>query len=148
MSFISSASGRACFNDWDRPLAVSDILSLLLALKQAVAIAGSPVILIVAVRESVPAPATFLLNCIRGSLPAILDCCEQLALVIEGAGTEHDSLRAAFHTARRQEPTRRAQPKVFDTLSAAFTHVQSLAPNDVLELQRGVLRQSSPPEGR
>ena len=146
MRFISSASGRACLNDWDRPLTVSDILNLLLALKQAVVTAGSPVILIVAVRESVPAPPTFLLDCLRGTLPAVLDCCEQLALVIEGTGTARDSLRAAFH-APRQEPTRRARPQMFETLGAAFTHTQRLAPHDVLELQRGALRPGSPPNG-
>lgn len=146
MTFISSASARACLNEWDRPLAVNDVLNLLLALKRAAAAAGGPVILIMVVRESVPVPANFLLTCIQGTLPAILDCCEQLVIVVEGASAARVAFRAAFEPGRATA-TRRARPLVFETLSAAFAHAQRFAPHDVLELQRHILHQSSPPNG-
>jgi hypothetical protein len=136
MPFFSSASGRACLNDWDRPLTVDDILTLLLALKRAVAIAGSPVILIVVVRESVPVPANFLLTCIEGTLPALLDCCEQLLVVVEGTSFERALLRKAFQGSR--SATRRAPALIFDSLGTAFSHAQRFAPHDVLEVQRSV----------
>lgn len=44
VSVTSSTSGRACLVDWDRPIAVSDILQLLLAVKRAAATAGSAII--------------------------------------------------------------------------------------------------------
>jgi hypothetical protein len=147
MSFCSSASGRACLNEWDGPLAVNDILTFLLALKQASATAGCPVILIVVVRETVPVPANYLLTCIQGTLPAILDCCEQLVLVVEGASVERAPFRAAFQVAR-QLPARRAPTLVFELLNSAFVHAQRFAPHDVLELQRHVLHQSFPPNGQ
>lgn len=146
MTFISSASARACLNEWDRPLAVNDVLNLLLALKRAVAANGSPVVLILVVRESVPVPANFLLTCIQGTLPAILDCCEQLVVAVEGASAARAALRTAFQPTR-SATTRRAPPLIFESLSGAFAHAQRFAPHDVLELQRQVLHQSSPPNG-
>ena len=146
MNFISSASGRACLSEWDRPVAVSDILQLLLAVKRAFAITGSPVILLIVVREAVPTPANFLLTCLRGTLPAILHCCEQIVIVIEGAGAERALLRSAF------QPTRSSAAKLalqhFDSLSAALTYAQRFAPHDVLEIQRHLLHQRLPPNGQ
>jgi hypothetical protein len=145
MRFVTSVSGRACLSDWDHPLAVSDILNLLLSLKQAVAAAGDHVILLLVLREAVPTPAGFLLSCLQGTLPAILDCCEHL--VVEGASADRSSLRAAFQTTRRTA-TKRTPPQVFESLSAAFEHTQRYAPHDVLELQRQAMRQSLPPSGQ
>lgn len=147
MSFVSSASGRACLTDWDAPLSVSDLLGLLFDLKRTLAVAGSPVILIVVIRKAVPVPADYLLTCIRSTLPAILACCEELAVVVEGLTSEHALFRASFESAGART-ARRAPTQVFDTLSAAFAHTQRLAPYDVLELQRHVLHQSFPPNGR
>jgi hypothetical protein len=101
MGFISSSSGKACVNDWQHPLAVRDILELLLDVKRAVAVAGDHVILMLVVRESLPVPEPFLIKCIQGSLPAILSCCEHLVVVIEGDGLERAPLKAAFDTDRR-----------------------------------------------
>jgi hypothetical protein len=125
---------------------VNDILNLLLSLKQAVAAAGDHVILVLVLRETIPIPAGFLIKCIQGTLPAILDCCEHLVVVIEGLGSDRALLRAAFETTRRT-PTKRTPPRVFDSLSAAFAYTQQFAPHDVLELQRHVLHQSFPPSG-
>ena len=147
MSFSSSASGCACLNDWDRQLTVNHILNLLLDLKRALTVAGSPVILILVVRESVPAPEDYLINCLRATLPALLDCCEQLLIVVEGSASDRTPIRAAFQTTRRTA-ARQTPPRIFDSLSAAFTHAQTLAPHDVLELQRQAMRQSLLPNGR
>ena len=146
MSFTASTSGRACMSGWDRPPAVADLLDMLLALKRTAAKAGGPVIFILFFPEAVAAPAGFLLNCLQGILPALLDCCEHLALVVEGTGTARDSLRAVFRTADHGS-TKRAQPRFFESLSAAFAYAQSFAPHDVLELQRQAIRQSYPPKG-
>lgn len=146
MRFCSSASGRACLLEWDRPLAVDDFLTLLLDLKRGRALAGKPLILVLVVRKQVPVPANYLLTCLQATLPAILDCCQELVVAIEGAGVDRSSLRAAFQNNRAGAP-RRSPSFVFDTLSAAFAHAQRAAPHDVLELQRVVLRQSFPPQG-
>ena len=144
MSFISSASGRACLSDWDKPLSVSDLLTLLFDLKRTLAVAGSPMILIIVIRKAVPVPANYLLTCIRSTLPAILACCEELAVAVEGTSTAHTSIRASFQSVGAG-PTRHAPTQLFATLSAAFAHTQRLAPHDVLELQRHVLHHSFPP---
>ena len=138
MSFVLSASGRACLNDWDKPLSVSHLLTLLADLKRALAVASSPVILIIVVRAAVPAPTNDLLTCIRATLPAILAYCEELAVVVEGTSADHALFRASFQSAGTG-PARHAQTHLFDTLSAAFAHTQRLAPHDVLELQRHML---------
>ncbi|MEO7038044.1 MAG: hypothetical protein ABI335_29805 [Polyangiaceae bacterium] len=126
MSFCSSASGYACLSDWDRSLAVSHILNLLLDLKRALAAANGPVILILVVRESVPAPADYFLNCLQATLPAILDCCEQLLVVVEGSASDRAQIRAAFQTTRRT-PTKHTPPQTFDSLSTAFAYAQPFA---------------------
>lgn len=146
MSFCSSAAGYACLNDWHFPLAVSHILTLLLDLKRALTVAGGPVLLILVVRESVPAPADYFLRCLQATLPAILDCCEQLLIVVEGSTSDRAPIRAAFQTTRRT--ARQASLHIFDSLSAAFTHAQPFAPHDVLDLQRQAMHQSLPPSGR
>ncbi|HWZ91860.1 MAG TPA: hypothetical protein VNW92_23515, partial [Polyangiaceae bacterium] len=94
----------------------------------------------------VPVPADYLLSCLQSTLPAILNCCEELVVALEGASAERVQFRAAFQSPRPGSP-RRASARVFDTLSAAFAHAQRAAPHDVLELQRIVLRQSFPPNG-
>ena len=147
MNFISSTSGRACLSDWDQPIAVSDILQLLLAVKRAFTTAGGGVILVIVVRELVPMPANFLLTCLRGTLPAILHCCEQVAVVVEGASAGRDLLRAAFQPTR-QDIARRAPPRDFESLNAALAHAQQFAPHDVLELQRYLLHRHFPPNGQ
>jgi hypothetical protein len=146
VTFITSASDRACLSNWGQPLAVSDILNLLLDLRRALAVAGSPVILILVIRQAVPLPAAFLLNSLQASVPAILDSCAQLVIVIEGAGIDRAPLRSVFQTTRRTV-AKQTPPQIFDSLSAAFAHAQRFAPHDVLELQRLVLRQSFPPHG-
>jgi len=100
----------------------------------------------VVVRESVPAPANYFLNCLQATLPAILDCCD-LLVVVEGSASDRQPIRAAFETTRRT-PTKHIAPRTFDSLSAALAHAQPFAPHDVLELQRQVMRQSLPPSGR
>ena len=146
MRFFSSTSGRACLSDWDQPLSVDGVLSLLLAIKRAAATAGTPVILLVLVREAAPVPTGFLLNCLQGTLPAILDCCEQLALVVEGTGSERVAFGAALWTTARSA-RRRTRTQIFESLSTAFAYTQRFAPQDVIELQRRPLRQRPKPNG-
>jgi hypothetical protein len=83
----------------------------------------------------VPTPTNYLLNCLQATLPAILDCCEQLLVVVEGSAGDRAPIHAAFQTTRRT-PTKHVPPRTFDSLSAAFAYAQPFAPHDVLELQR------------
>jgi hypothetical protein len=146
MSFVSSASGRACLSDWGKPLSVSDLLTLLADLKRTLAVAGSPVILIVVVREAVPVPANDMLACIRATLPAIRAHCEELVVAIEGTSAEHPLFRASFQSVGAG-PGRHAPTHLFGTLSGALAHTQRLAPHDVLELQRHMLHRDLPVAG-
>ena len=146
MSFVSAASGRACLSDWDKPLSVSDLLTLLFDLKRTLAVAGGPtILLIILIRETVP--ANCLMTCVRSTLPAILACCEELAVATEGTNTEHTLFRASLQSAGAG-PARHAAAQLFDRLGAAFAHPQRLAPLAVLELQRHALHLSFPPNGQ
>jgi len=143
MPFYSSTSGRACLVDWETSLAVADILSLLANLKATSAAAGTRVILIVAVRKDVPELGNHLVRCLKATLPAILDGCQELVVALEGSENDRASLRAVLQT-RQPGATMRTPTRLFDTLSAAFGHAQGAAPHDVLELQRLVMRRSFP----
>jgi hypothetical protein len=146
MDLVCSVSGRACLCDWNRPLAVEDILALLLELKRVHANARCSVVLILVVREHVAPLANHVLSSLQATLPAILDCCQNLVIALEGTTSERTPLRIVFQN-HRFGMARNDLP-VFNTLSEAFAHAQRAAPHDVLELQRHVLRQSSPPSGR
>lgn len=65
VTFITSGSGRACLSNWAQPLALTDILNLLLDLKQTVALAGGPLRLILVIGQTVPVPADFLLSSLQ-----------------------------------------------------------------------------------
>jgi hypothetical protein len=146
-SFGSSASDGACLSDWDKPLSVSDLLTLLFDLKRMLAVAGNPtMVVIIVIREAVPVAAS-VTTCIRSTLPAILACCECLAVVLEDTSARHNLLGASFQSAGAGK-VHHAVPQLFDTLSAAFAHTQRLAPLAVLELQRHALRLSFPTNGQ
>jgi len=147
MSFYSSESGRACLNDWDRPLTINHIVNLLLDLRRPRSGAGIRVIAVIVVRESVPAPDNDWLSCLQASLPAILDCCEHLLVVIEGSTSDREAIRTAFRTTRRTS-TKRTPPRTFDALGTAISYAQPFAPHDVLELQRQTIRHSLAPQRR
>jgi len=140
MSFYASESGCACLNDWNRPPTISHIVNLLLDLKRPRNTAGTRVIAVIIVREFVPAPDDDWLNCLQASLPAILNSCEHLLVVVEGSTSDRAPIRTAFRTTRRS--TKQSRPRTFDMLSTAFTYAQPFAPHDVLELQRQTMRQS------
>jgi len=144
MNFYSSKSGCACLNDWDRPLTINHIVNLLLDLRRPLIGANSRVIVVLVVRESVPVPDDDWLNCLQASLPAILDCCEHLLVVIEGSMMDRAPIRTAFRTTRRTS-TKRTPPRTFDVLSTAIGYAQPFAPHDILELQRQTMRQSFSP---
>jgi len=144
MNFYSSKSGCACLNDWDRPLTINHIVNLLLDLRRPLIGANSRVIVVLVVRESVPVPDDDWLNCLQASLPAILDCCEHLLVVIEGSMMDRAPIRTAFRTTRRTS-TKRTPPRTFDVLSTAIGYAQPFAPHDILELQRQTMRQSLSP---
>jgi len=145
MTFVTSDSGYACLNDWQRPLGVNDVLTLLLDLRTASENFRKPVLLLVRISESVPLPTHFVLSSIRGTVPALLRCCTELVVVVEG-GSERAALRAAFQDLKPGTAAR-SRTTMFETLGAAFAYAQRVAPHDVLDLQRHVLRQSYPPSG-
>jgi hypothetical protein len=143
VNFVSSATGRACLNDWHRQVEVADILTLLSNLKRAAGISGGPAVLIVVVRKTVPVPTDYVLNSLQATLPAILNSCQELVIAVEGDGAERSSLRACFKN-MRPGLSRRCAAQVFDSLGDAFAHAQRFAPHDVLELQRSPLPRSLP----
>jgi hypothetical protein len=143
MSFVSSASGRACLNVWDKSLSVSELFTLLADLKRTLAVAGGPAILIIVIREAVPAPADDMLRCMRATLPAIRAYCEELVFAVEGTSAEHALLRASLQS-EGAEPGRHGPSHLFGTLSASLAHMQRFAPHDVLELKRHLLHREFP----
>ena len=146
MTFITSATGRACLNDWHKRIEACDLLLLLADLKRTVAGKGRPAILIVVVRKTVPMPANSILSSLHATLPPILDWCQELAVAVEGGDAERNPLRSCFRNTRWTASLRN-RALVFDSLSAAFAYAQRFAPHDVLELQRHVLHQHFAPNG-
>jgi len=80
------------------------------------------------------------------AMPAILDGCEQLIIVVEPADARSSLMRSLF-TGSGAAQLGRTTPKLFTSLEEALLHVQRIVPHDVLELQRKNLRRSFPPSG-
>jgi hypothetical protein len=81
------------------------------------------------------------------ALPAILDACREVIVVAEAADPRSGMLRSIFAEPRASQ-SGRATARHFNSVDEALSHVEGIAPHDVLELKRQILRRSSPPRGR
>jgi hypothetical protein len=144
MSFEFSTAGCACLAEWHEPIAVSDIFTLLIALRRGAFEPADRPLLIIRVTSAAPATPPHVLSSLAEALPVLLDSCDELLVAIEGESRDRADLRATFESSRRSAA--HASTRFFNTLSDALTHAQRSAPHDILDLQRLVLRRSVPPK--
>ena len=144
MSF-AFASGHLCLQEWDEPLLVDHVVSLLLNLREVSTTTLARPILIIVTRPTAFAKAS-LPEVLQTALPAILEGCAELIIVAEPADARGSVLRAILRTPSSARGGRKS-PRHFESLDQALGHVQRTAPHDVLELRRQSLRRSLPPSG-
>lgn len=143
---FSTTSGRVCLHEWDEPLLVDHVVSLLVDIREVRHSQVKRPLVILVIRTAALASGNAS-DVLPTAMPAILDGCEQLIVVAEPADARGSLMRSLF-TGSSAAPLGRTTPKLFTSLDEALLHVQRLVPHDVLDLQRQNLRRSFPPSGK
>lgn len=137
--------GRVRLHEWEEPLLVDHVVSLLLDLREARGDGGARPIVVLVIRptafEKGGAPEV-----LQTALPAILDGCAELVVVARRADARTSALRPIFQPSTPAHAGRKS-PRHCESLDEALAYVQNIAPHDVLELRRQNLRRSMPPAG-
>lgn len=129
-------SGQVCLAEWTEPLAVDHVVNLLVDLRETRQALRAPPLLVLAIRPIVFAgDGPF--EIIPTALPALLDSCSGLFLVLEALSRAR-AVHALFGDkgCRYGQPT----PQIFASVDDALVAAQKIAPHDALELQRQNLR--------
>jgi hypothetical protein len=136
MTFALS-KGQICLAEWVEPLTVEHVVSLLIDLRQARQGLRAAPLLLLAVHPVVFAgPGPF--DIIPTALPAILDGCSDLFVIVEPDDPHARTVRALFGAA--SAASTRSGPQIFLSLDEALVRAQAVAPHDALEVQRQNLR--------
>lgn len=131
------AKGQICLAEWVEPLTVEHVVSLLIDLRQARQRLRAPPLLLLALHRTVFAgPGPF--DIIPTALPAILDSCSDLFVIVEPDDPHGRTIRALFSVA--SSPSTGSGPQAFSSLDEALVRAQAIAPHDALEIQRQNLR--------
>ena len=137
MTFALLARGQVWLAEWTEPLAIEHVVNLLIDLREARQGLRTPPLLVLAVR-----PGVFTrggpFDAVPAALPALLDCCSGLFLVVENRDPYALAIRAQF--AGRGGGAAKSVPQIFGSLDDALVAAQAVAPHDALELQRQTLR--------
>lgn len=139
---FSLTFGRVCLHEWDEPLLVDHVVTLLLDVREARRLQTRRPILILVIRGETLASA-HVRDVMSTAMPAILDGCEELVIVAAPADAQSSFLRAVVTGSSTAHG--RTTPRVFTSFDEALLHVQRIVPHDVLELQRRNLRRTFPP---
>jgi hypothetical protein len=137
----SIVSGRVCMFVWDEPIVLDLIVRMLGKLTEVSREARVPLVAIVVVPQATSVPGANVRNALRGVLPAVLDRCQELLIVIEGDGRERHLMRAMFSlTPSTRRGSRHPSTRFFAMLDDALAVAQRLAPHNTLAVQRALLR--------
>jgi hypothetical protein len=137
--------GRVSLHEWEEPLLVDHVVSLLLDLREARGEGGARPIVVLVIRATafekggVP-------EVLQTALPAVLDCCAELIVVARRADARSSALRPILQPSTSTQAGRKS-PRHCESIDQALAYVQNIAPHDVLELRRQSLRRSRPPSG-
>ena len=131
------AKGQVCLAEWLAPLVVEHVVNLLVDLREARQGLRAPPLLVLTAGPAVfAAEAPF--EIIRTALPALIDCCSGLFVVLDSQDRRAQAVRELF-AGRRDGPARPAV-RLFSSVDDALVAAQSVAPHDALEVQRLNLR--------
>jgi len=131
------ARGQVCLAEWVRPLAVEHVVTLLVDLREARQALRAPPLLLLAVGLAVFAEEEPF-GIVRTALPALLDCCSGLFVILEPRDRRAQAIRSLF-AGGRGVPAKSAV-QIFSSVDDALVAAQAVAPHDALEVQRQNLR--------
>ena len=135
-----SNAGRVCLCEWSGPVTVAMMVLLLSHLRRFRATENSRLLLILKVTAPSAKSMAQNVNPFLDGLPAILACCQEVALVCDDLDTV-STLRQAVHDALKTSvPAAQKSVVYLGLLDDAFMYVQNAFPHEVLELRRRRIR--------
>ena len=128
--------------NWKEAIDTEDVMRLVQEVSRTRLVVGAPVIAILSIEQNMAVASPSVRAALVSSLPRILSQCQKLIVALEPAAVRHHLLRAFFlaHSAGGG-----AEPciQLCDSLSEALEFAQRFAPQEVLELQRALLKYSA-----
>jgi len=134
-------SRHSCLAQWVESVLLEDIVGLLDHVRRTKNAAAKDAVLVLVFPETVVTPITGVRDSFGATLPAIAINCSALFVAIEHRDARRDLFRSMFAGPAR---TRSIQPVICDTMQDAISQARRVAPQEVLDLQRAVLRRQFP----
>ena len=132
-------SDRVVMINWNEAIDADDVMRLMQEISRTRLVVGVPLIVLLSIEQNMavacPAVRAMLVSC----LPGILSQCEKFIVALEAAAIRHRLLRA-FFLAHSVGGGTQPQVHLCDSLSEALEVAQRFAPQEVLELQRALLK--------
>ena len=135
-------SDRVMMIGWSGEVDTEDVLRLLHEISRARQLLEAPIIAILSITEEASVTSASARAALARSLPRILSHCQKFLLALAPTTLRHRLLRASFLSHSASTP---AAPcvQLCDGLFEAIECAQRLASQEVLDLQRALLKQST-----
>ena len=135
-------SDRVLLINWQETIDAEDVLRLMEEISRTRMVVGVPLLLILSIDENMAVASASVRAVLVSSLPRILSQCQKFIVALEPATIRHRLLRAFFLAHSVGEG---AEPSVqlCDNLSEALEFAQRFAPQEMMELQRALLKHST-----
>lgn len=128
--------------NWKEAIDTEDVMRLVQEISRTRLVVGVPVIVILSIEQNMAVASPSVRAVLVSCLPRILSQCQKFIVALEPTAVRHRLLRAFFlaHSVGGG-----AEPciHVCDSLSEALEFAQRFAPQEVLELQRALLKCST-----
>ena len=135
-------SDRVVMVGWVGDVDTEDVLRLLHEISRARQRLGAPIVAILSIAEEASVTSASTRAALAGSLPRILSHCQKFLLALAPA-TLRQRLIRAFFLSHATSAAASSSVQLCDSLPEAIECAQRLAPQEVLELQRALLKQST-----
>jgi hypothetical protein len=135
-----SNAGRVCLCEWSGPVTVAMMVTLLSHVKRLRVTENEPLLLIL--KATAPAARSMYRHSspFLGGLPAVLGCCQEIALVCDNPGIVRNLGFAVHDALSTSVPSAQKSVIYLGLLDDAFTYAQNTFPHEVLELRRRRIR--------
>jgi hypothetical protein len=140
MNLPISNAGRVCLCEWSGPVTVTMMVLLLSHLKRLRVTENGPLLGILYVQLPAARSMTRHTSPFLNGLPAILGCCQEVAIVCDDVDTVNALSHAVHDALASSVPSAQKSIVYLGQLDDAFTYLQNIFPHEVLELRRRRIR--------
>lgn len=132
-------SDRVVMIEWSDTIDAEDVMRLVEEICRTRSVVGEPLVVILSIDQDMAVASPSVRAVLVSSLPRIWGQCQKFIVVLEPAAVRHRLLRA-FFLAHSVGGSAEPSIQLCDNLSEALVFAQRFAPQEVLELQRALLK--------